>query len=270
MESTSDQVPNPMEAEPECLNENENVQPVTSAPVQSEMESTSDHVRDAVEADPECLNEIETFEPITSAPVQDETESPSDQVPNPVKTEPECLNEVETFKPTTSSAVQGEMESTGDQIPCSVQTLKNCPRSTSAPVLDEMRNYEADDDNSVSDNANDIAELKEQIRALQEHLSQRDLVINTQRKSLEKVTGALGDNQSQQYQKDAHKCEETLKTENGDKGPFITEEIDELPASNNTQSSSGPSTVRKVFQFVRHVGFYVGYTIVKYNLLSPQ
>ncbi|KAK2549698.1 hypothetical protein P5673_029824 [Acropora cervicornis] len=95
----------------------------------------------------------------------------------------------------------------------------------------------------------------------------RDLVIKKQRKSLEKVTGALGDNQSQQYQKDAHKCEGTQKTENGDKGPFITEEIDELPASNNAQSSSGPSTVRKVFQFVRHVGFYVGYTI---DLLIPQ
>ena len=125
--------------------------PVTSAPVQDEMESTSDQVRDAVEADPECLNEIETVEPITSAPVRDETESPSDQVPNPVKTEPECLNEVETVKPCTSPPLQGEMESTGDQIPCSVQTLKNCPCSMSAPVLDEMRNYEADDDNSVSD-----------------------------------------------------------------------------------------------------------------------
>ncbi|XP_067040835.1 uncharacterized protein [Acropora muricata] len=133
-----------------------------------------------------------------------------------------------------------------------------------------MRNYEADDVNSVSDNVNDIAELKEQIRVLKEQLCQRDLVIKTQRKSLEKVTGALGDNQSQQYQKDAHKCEETQKTENGDNGPFITEEIDELPATNNAQSSSGPSTVCKVFQFVRHVGFYVGYTIVKYNLISPM
>ena len=34
------------------------------------------------------------------------------------------------------------------------------------------------------------------------------------------MSGALGDNQSQQYQKDAHKCEETQKTENGDKGEF--------------------------------------------------
>ena len=34
------------------------------------------------------------------------------------------------------------------------------------------------------------------------------------------MTGALGDNQSQQYQKDAHKCDETQKTENGDKGEF--------------------------------------------------
>ncbi|XP_067041815.1 uncharacterized protein [Acropora muricata] len=270
MESTSDQVPNPMEAEPECLNEIENVQPVTSAPVQGEMKSTSDQVRDAVEANPEFLNEIESVEPITSAPVQDETETSSDQVPNPVKTKPECLNEVESVKPTTSPAVQGEMESTGDQIPCSVQILKNCPRSTSAPVLDGMRYYEADHDDSVPGNANDIGELKEQIRVLQEQLCQRDLVIKKQRKSLEKVTGALGDNQSQQYQKDAHKCEGTQKTENGDKGPFITAEIDELPASNNAQSSSGPSTVRKVFQFVRHVGFYVGYTIVKYNLISPM
>ncbi|XP_044176538.1 uncharacterized protein LOC122959315 isoform X1 [Acropora millepora] len=265
MESTTYQVPNPEEAEPECLNEIETVEPITSAPVQDEMESTSDQVSDPMEAEPECLKEIETVEPFTSAPVQGEMESTSDQVPNPMEAEPECLNENENVQPVTSAPVQSEMESTRDQIPCSVQTLKNCPRSTSAPVLDEMRNYEADDDNSVSDNANDIAELKEQIRALQEQLSQRDLVIKKQRKSLEKVTGALGDNQSQQYQKDAHKCEGTQKTENGDKA-----EIDELPASNNAQSSSGPSTVRKVFQFVRHVGFYVGYTIVKYNLLSPQ
>ena len=125
-----------------------------------------------MEADPECLNEIETVEPITSAPVQDETETPSDQVPNPVKTEPECLNEVESVKPTTSPAVQGEMEKTGDQIPCSVQVFKNCPRSASAPVLDGMRNYEADYDNSVPGNANDISELKEQIRVLQEQLCQ--------------------------------------------------------------------------------------------------
>ncbi|XP_015760781.1 PREDICTED: uncharacterized protein LOC107339939 [Acropora digitifera] len=269
MESRSDPVPDVEDAEPECLNKIETVQPVTSAPVTDEMESTNDQVQDAVEAE-SCLNEIETVEPITSAPVQDETESPSDQVPNPVKTEPECLNEVETVKPTTSAPVHGEMESTGDQVPCPVETLKNCPRLTSAPVWDEMRNYEADDVHSVSDNVNDIAELKEQIRVLKEQLCQRDLVIKTQRKSLEKVTGALGDNQSQQYQKDAHKCEETQKTENGDNGPFITEEIDELPATNNAQSSSGPSTVRKVFQFVRHVGFYVGYTIVKYNLISPM
>ena len=64
------------------------------------------------------------------------------------------------------------MESTGDQVPCPVETLRNCPRSTSAPVLDELRNYEADDVNSVSDNVNDIAELKEQIRVLQEQLCQ--------------------------------------------------------------------------------------------------
>jgi len=44
--------------------------------------------------------------------------------------------------------------------------------------------------------------------------------MKTQRKSLEKVTGALGDNQSQQYQKDAHKCKETQKTENGNTGEF--------------------------------------------------
>ena len=34
------------------------------------------------------------------------------------------------------------------------------------------------------------------------------------------MNGALGDNQSQQYQKDAHKCKETRKAENGNKGEF--------------------------------------------------
>ena len=34
------------------------------------------------------------------------------------------------------------------------------------------------------------------------------------------MSGALGDNRSQQYQKDSHKCEDTQKNENGDKGEF--------------------------------------------------
>ena len=51
MESTTYQVPSSVETEPECINEIENVQSVTSAPVQDEMESTSDQVQDAVEAE---------------------------------------------------------------------------------------------------------------------------------------------------------------------------------------------------------------------------
>ncbi|XP_015760748.1 PREDICTED: uncharacterized protein LOC107339915 [Acropora digitifera] len=265
MESTSDHVPDPEDAEPECLNEIETVESITSAPIQDLMDGTSEQVPDAVEAEPECLKEIETFEPITSAPVQGEMESTSDEVRDAVEAKPECLNEIDTVEPTIQAPVQDEMESTSDQVPYPVEIVKKCRGSTSAPVMDEVRNYEADDVNSFSDDVKDIAELKEQIRVLQEQLCQRDLVIKTQRKSPEKVTGALGDNQSQQYQKDAYKCKETQKTGNGNK-----EEIDELPATNNAQSSSGPSTVRKVFQFVRHVGFYVGYAIVKYNLISPM
>ena len=34
------------------------------------------------------------------------------------------------------------------------------------------------------------------------------------------MSGALGDNRSQQYQKDSHKCEDTQENENGDKGEF--------------------------------------------------
>ncbi|XP_015761442.1 PREDICTED: uncharacterized protein LOC107340592 [Acropora digitifera] len=269
--TTTGQVPNPEETEKECLNETESVQVNVSAPVVDQVESTSDQVPNPVETEEECLSQTETVHLPASAPVVDEVESSIAQVPNAVETEQECLNETEIVQPTPSAPVQDEMESTRDQVPSPVETLKNCfsenltvECSTSAPVLDEMRNYEADDVYSVSENVEDIAELKEQMRVLQEQLCQRDLVIKTQRESLEKVSGALGDNQSQQYQKDSHKCEDTQKNENED-----NEGIDELPNSDNAQSSSEPSTVRKVFQFVRHVGFYVGYTIVKYNLISP-
>ena len=81
-----------MESKPECFNEIENVQPVTSAPVQDEIESTSDQVQDAVDAEP-CLNKIETVQPITSAPVQDEMESTTDQVQDAVDAEP-CVHSI--------------------------------------------------------------------------------------------------------------------------------------------------------------------------------
>ena len=149
---------------------------MTSAPVQDEMKSTSDQVPNPVDTEPECLNEMETVEPIKSAQVQNEMKSGDDQLPNPVKTEPEYFDEIETVEPTISAQVQDELESTGDQVPCPVE---NClredltvERSTSAPVLGEMRNYEADDVNNVSDNVKVIAELKEQIRVLQEQLCQ--------------------------------------------------------------------------------------------------
>ncbi|XP_044177169.1 uncharacterized protein LOC114947214 [Acropora millepora] len=86
----------------------------------------------------------------------------------------------------------------------------------------------------------------------------RELVI-TQGKRLE----ALGDLQSLKYEKGAHECQDSQKSDNVD-----NEELEELLCNSNTQSSSGPSTVGKISQFVRRVGFYVGYTIVKYNLIS--
>ena len=114
-----------------------------------------------------------------SAPVVDEVESSIAQVPSAVETEQECLNETEIMQPTPSAPVQDELESTRDQVPSPVETLKNCfsenltvECSTSAPVLDEMRNYEAHDVYSVSENVEDIADLKEQMRVLQEQLCQ--------------------------------------------------------------------------------------------------
>ena len=108
-----------------------------------------------------------------------QVESTTDQVPNAVETEQECLNETEIVQPTPSAPVQDELEITRDQVPSPVETLKNCfsenltvECSTSAPVLDEMRNYEADDVYSVSENVEDIAELKQQMRVLQEQLCQ--------------------------------------------------------------------------------------------------
>lgn len=87
----------------------------------------------------------------------------------------------------------------------------------------------------------------------------RELVIKTQGKRLE----ALGDVQSVNYEKGAHECQDSQKSDNVD-----NEELEELLCNSNTQSSSGPSSVGKISQFVRRVGFYVGYTIVKYNLIS--
>ena len=46
------------------------------------------------------------------------------------------------------------------------------------------------------------------------------MVIKAQRKKLEKASWALGDIQNQQYQKDAHKCEDTQGNENVDKGEY--------------------------------------------------
>ena len=176
VERTSYQVPNRVDTEQEYLDMIETVKRIASAPVQDEMESTSDQVRNPVDTEPECLNEMETVEPIKSAQVQDEMKSGDDQLPKPVKTEPEYFDEIETAEPTISAQVQDELESTGDQVPCPVE---NClredltvERSLSAPVLGEMRNYEADDVNNVSDNVKVIAELKEQIRVLQEQLCQ--------------------------------------------------------------------------------------------------
>ena len=45
-------------------------EPITSAPVQDQMESKNDQVQDPDEHEPECLNKIETVESITSAPVR--------------------------------------------------------------------------------------------------------------------------------------------------------------------------------------------------------
>lgn len=87
----------------------------------------------------------------------------------------------------------------------------------------------------------------------------RELVIKKQGKRLE----ALGDLQSLKYENGAHECQDSQKSDNVD-----NEEIEELLCNSNTQSSSGPSTVGKISQFVRRVGFYVGYTIVKYKLIS--
>ena len=49
---------------------------------------------------------------------------------------------------------------------------------------------------------------------------------------------------------------------------LITEEIDALRANQIPQLPSEPSKVNQIFQFVRRVGFHVGSTIVKYNLIS--
>ena len=132
-----------------------------------------------METEQERLNETETVELTASLPVVDQIESTSDQEPKPVETEQEGPHEFEIVQPTTSARVQDELESRRDQIPSPVETLKNCfsenltmECSTSGPVLDEMRNYEADDVYSVSDNVEDRAELKEQMRVLQEQLCQ--------------------------------------------------------------------------------------------------
>ncbi|XP_067041306.1 uncharacterized protein [Acropora muricata] len=63
----------------------------------------------------------------------------------------------------------------------------------------------------------------------------RELVI-TQGKRLE----ALGDLQSLKYEKGAHECQDSQKSDNVD-----NEEIAELLCNGNTQSSSEPSTVGK-------------------------
>ena len=53
------------------------------------MKSTSDQVPNPVVTDAECLAKIETVEAIISAAVQDEMKSTSDQVPNLVVTDAE-------------------------------------------------------------------------------------------------------------------------------------------------------------------------------------
>ena len=68
------------------------------------------------------------------------------------------------------------MESKRDKVPSPVETEERCPRepltvetSTSAPVLDEMDNYAANEVCKVSGNEEDIAELKVPMKVLQRH-----------------------------------------------------------------------------------------------------
>ena len=50
------------------------------------------------------------------------------------------------------------------------------------------------------------------------------------------MSGALGDNQSQQYQKDSHKCEDTQKNENEDNGEFAVSYYQRIENDNWTNS----------------------------------
>ncbi|KAK2549999.1 hypothetical protein P5673_029453 [Acropora cervicornis] len=95
-----------------------------------------------------------------------------------------------------------------------------------------------------SDRKKDIAQLKEQIKVLQQQLYEKEVIIKAQGKKLEKLTTVLSEIESQQYQKDA-----TIKAQK--------EEIEELRANQISRSSSGPSKVNQIFQFVRYVGFHV-------------
>ncbi|XP_044170234.1 uncharacterized protein LOC114960687 [Acropora millepora] len=147
VESASDQVPNPVDTEQECLNETATVQLNASVSVMDEVENTSDQVPNHVETEQECLNETATVQLNASVPVMDEVENTSDQVPYPVESEQECLNETATVQLNASVPVMDEVESTSDQVPNHVETEQECLNETatvqlnaSVPVMDEVEN----------------------------------------------------------------------------------------------------------------------------------
>ena len=57
------------------------------------------------------------------------------------------------------------------------------------------------------------------------------MVIKVKGKKFEKASRALGDIQNQQYQKDAHKCEDTQGNENVDKGEYAVLTMTEKKSS---------------------------------------
>ncbi|XP_015780402.1 PREDICTED: uncharacterized protein LOC107358297 [Acropora digitifera] len=212
-------------------------------------ENARDQVSCRLEVDEESLVDTGSIESLTAG--FDETE-------DTVEPGSSCFIEPKTLEPNTPCLFSKKIVNTTETGPSlaavdeeSLNEIISVDTYTCCAV--EMRTE--DDMVKGSDSMNDKARLKEQIKVLQQQLYEKEVTIQTQGKRLEKLTEALSEMESQQYQKDA-----TIKAQK--------EEIDALRANQIPQLPSEPSKVNQIFQFVRRVGFHVGSTIVKYNLIS--
>ncbi|XP_067053703.1 uncharacterized protein [Acropora muricata] len=213
------------------------------------MQNTTEQVLCQFDVDGESLVETGSIESFTAG---------FDEIEDTAEPGSSCFIEPKTLEPNTPCLFSKEIVNTTEPGPSlaavdeeSLNEIISVDTYTCCAV--EMRTE--DDMVKGSDSMNDKARLKEQIKVLQQQLYEKEVTIQTQGKRLEKLTEALSEMESQQYQKDA-----TIKAQK--------EEIDALRANQIPQSSSGPSKVNQIFQFVRRVGFHVGSTIVKYNLIS--